>query len=130
MQTYVVISERNKAAVERFVELVWNRGALEFVSELIAEDYVGHAPSSAVPVRGPDGVEARVTACRLAIPDLYVKIDGLTAEADRVAISWRAGGGSDDGRRGSHVLYVGISAVRLLAGRQVEARTVWQQDVR
>jgi predicted ester cyclase len=124
------IGQRNKVAVERFVEVVWNRAAFESLGELIADDYVGHTPLSRVPTRGPTGVQELVGRCRLAIPNLYVKIDSLIAEADQVAISWRAGGSIAHDPPVDGVTYAGISVVRFLAGRQVEARTVWQQSVR
>jgi hypothetical protein len=53
--------------------------------------------------------------------------DGLIAEDDQVAVIWRAAGARRT-RRASPALvrYGGISIVRLLAGKQVECRTVWQ----
>lgn len=121
---------QNKASLLRFVDMVWNRGALEFVDELIAADYVGHHPPGATPVLGPAGVQRRVAECREAMPDLYVKIDGLIAEEDRVAIIWRAAGvcrgDTGAGPPRSPVRYEGLSVVRLLAGKQVESQTIWR----
>jgi hypothetical protein len=124
--------QQNKASLLRFVEMVWNRGALEVVEELIAADYVGYYPASQAPVLGPAGVKRRVVQCRLAVPELYVKIDGLIAEDDRVAIVWRAVGDHRGHATASPprppMRYAGLSVVRLLAGKQVESRTVWQRD--
>lgn len=119
--------QSNNEAIVRFVELALNCGAVEAVDELIAADYVGHWPPSTTPMFGPGGVARRVLECRRAVLDLYVKIDGLIAEDDQVAVIWRAAGA----RRKRHasptlVRYGGISVVRLLAGKQVESRTVWQ----
>lgn len=122
--------QQNKASLRRFIEVVWNRGALDAVDELIAADYVGHCLAGASPVLGPAGVQRRVAACRETVPDLYVKIDGLIAEGDRVAIIWRAAGarrGHTGAGPGAPVRYEGLSVVRLLAGKQVESRTIWQR---
>jgi ketosteroid isomerase-like protein len=123
------ICQRNKESVRRFIELVWNRGAFDSLGELLADDYVGYTPLSSAPVLGRTGVQERVGQCRLAIPDLYVKIDSLIGEADQVALSWRAAGSLARAPSADRLHYAGISVVRFLAGRQVEARTVWQQPV-
>ena len=61
----------------------------------------------------------RVVSCgRHAHPDLYVKIEDQIAEDDRVATRWRATAVSGESRS-----YVGISIVRLLAGKQVDSHT-------
>jgi hypothetical protein len=68
-------------------------------------------------------------ACgRRAHPDLYIKIDDQIAEDDRVATRWRAttiapGGRARTVPAGRTPCYVGISIVRLLAGKQVESHT-------
>jgi hypothetical protein len=124
------VCQRNKDSLERFVELVWNRGAFESLRELIADDYVGYTPLSSAPVLGPGGVEERVGRCRLAIPNLYVKIDNLIGEADQVALSWRAAGSLARAPSADGLRYAGISVVRFLGGRQVQARTVWQRPAR
>ena len=60
-----------------------------------------------------------VSSRRRALPDLHVKIDDQIAEDDRVATCWRA---PHRGQRASASApcYVGISIVRLLAGKQVD----------
>ncbi len=125
------VSRQNKASLVRFVEMVWNRGALEVVNELVAADYVGHCPADPAPVLGPTGVRQRVAECRWAVSDLYVKVDGLIAEEDRVAVAWRAAGARrGDTHAGTPVRYEGLSVVRLLAGKQVESRTIWSRHIK
>jgi ketosteroid isomerase-like protein len=124
------VCHQNKASLVRFVEIVCNRGALELVNDLVAADYIGQWPADPAPVLGPTGVRRRLAECRRALPDLYVKVDALIAEEDRVAIVWRATGGRADTDAGTTVQYEGLSVVRLLAGKLVESRTIWRHDAK
>ena len=109
------VSELNKRKVRLFVELVWNEGRLELIDELIAADYVGRVPCLEIAVLGPPGVRRLVSGRRRAHPDIHVKIEDQIAEDDRVATRWHATDG------GGTPCYVGISIVRLLAGKQVDS---------
>lgn len=112
-------SEINKRKVRLFVEAVWNEGRLELIDELVAADYLGRVPRIDRGVHGPDGVRRLVVCGHRAHPDLYVKIDDQIAEEDRVAVRWRA----TTAPTGRTPCYVGISIIRLLAGKQVESHT-------
>ena len=118
-------SEINKRKVRLFVEAVWNEGHLELIDELVAADYIGRFPQIDGAVHGPEGVRRLVSHGRDAYPDLYVKIEDQIAEDDRVATRWRATAPSGDPR-----CYVGISIVRLLAGKQVDSHTEYADVTR
>ena len=121
-------SELNKRKVRLFVEAVWNEGRLELIDELVAANYLGRVPRIETGVHGPEGVRRLVACGRRAHPDLYVKIDDQIAEDDRVATRWRATTIAPVARAttaptGRTPCYVGISIIRLLAGKQVESHT-------
>jgi predicted ester cyclase len=121
-------SELNKRKVRLFVEAVWNEGRLELIDELVAANYLGRVPHIERGVQGPEGVRRLVACGRRAHPDLYIKIDDQIAEDDRVATRWRATSIASGGRAtaappGRTPCYVGISIIRLLAGKQVESHT-------
>jgi hypothetical protein len=121
-------SELNKRKVRLFVEAVWNEGHLELIDELVAANYLGRVPRIERGVQGPEGVRRLVACGRRAHPDLYIKIDDQIAEDDRVATRWRAttnasGGRVATGPSDRTPCYVGISIIRLLAGKQVESHT-------
>jgi hypothetical protein len=116
-------NELNKRKVRLFVEAVVNEGRLELIDELVAADYVGRLPRIEGGVRGPEGVRGLVALGRRAHPDLYVKIEDLIAEDDRVATRWRA----TMGPAGRAVCYAGISVIRLLAGKQVDSHTEYTE---
>ncbi len=119
------VSERNKRKVQLFVQAVWNEGRLELIDELVAADHLGHVSCLPEPVIGPQGVRRLVASHRRAYPDLYVKIEAQIAEHDLVATRWRATatGSSTRAITGRLRCWAGISVIRLLAGKQVDAHT-------
>ena len=129
------ITELNKRKVQLFVDAVWNGGRLELIDQLVAADYVGHVPFLDPAVMGPDGVRRVVSSHRGAHPDLYIKIEDQIAEEDRVMTSWKATvappdtTATDDSARRAFC-YVGISIIRLLAGKHVESCTEWHRSPR
>ena len=127
------ITDLNKLKVRLFVEAVLNEGRLELIDDLIANDYVGHAPCAETVVIGPPGVRQLVSAYRRAHPGLYLEIEDQIAEEDRVMTSWKATAAApdttatDDPARRTFC-YAGISIIRLLAGKHVESCTEWRRE--
>ena len=119
-------SELNKRKVRLFVEAVVNEGRLELIDELVAADYVGRVPRVESGVHGPEGVRGLMAGGRRAHPGLYIKIEDLIAEDDRVATRWRATMAPE----GRGVSYAGISVIRLLAGKQVDSHTEYTNAAR
>jgi steroid delta-isomerase-like uncharacterized protein len=78
-------SVRNRLAVERYFEEVWNLGKLEVLDELLAPDYVNHSSSIPDGPPGPAGVKPIVLAMRRAFPDLRYRVDQLVVSDDAVA---------------------------------------------
>ena len=122
------VSELNKLKVRLFVEAVVNEGRLELISDLVAADYRGFVPWAEAEVIGPEGLRRLVTGRRRAHPGLYVKIEDQIAEDDRVVTRWlataMAPGRRAAGARGRRVpCCMGISIIRLLAGKQVDSYT-------
>ena len=97
----------NKALVRSLFEAI-NAGNLARIYEVFAADFVDRSTAEQVP--GPDGVQQYFTRLRAALPDLYITIDDLIAEDEKVVVrtTWRG-------------TYEGSSS----AGRQV-ARTMIQ----
>lgn len=124
------VTERNKSKVELFIQAVWNEGRLELIDDLVADDHLGHVWCFPEPVTGPQGVRQLVSSQRRAYPDLYIKIEDQIAEDDLVVTRWRAtatapGAGGSNGCLRS---WSGISVIRMLAGKQVDAHTALAQD--
>ncbi len=118
------VSELNKRKVRLFVEAVWNQGQLELIDELVAADHLGHVSCLREPVVGPDGVRRLVASRRRACPDLYVKIEDQIAEDDLVVMRWRVIATTPEtSPTGCPECWSGISVIRLLAGKLVDAHT-------
>src|SRR3954467_4229216 len=83
------MSEANKALIRRFYDHVWNKAEYWAADDLVAPDYVRHAPQ---PIRGRDGIREIVEQVRAAFPDLFITIEDLISEGDRVAVRWHAYG--------------------------------------
>jgi predicted SnoaL-like aldol condensation-catalyzing enzyme len=113
------MSEHNKAIMRRFFHEVWSQGNLALVDELLARDWVGHAPPSELD--GPAELKRFIAAQRLACPDLQVTVEDQVAEGDRVATRWTAraapGRLGAEGRPGQ---WSGITWARLADGRMIE----------
>ncbi len=115
------VTERNKSKVQLFIQAVWNEGRLELIDELVAADHLERLWCLPEPVIGPQGVRRLVSIHRRAYPDLYIKIEDQIAEHDLVAMRWRAT--ATRSTTGRVRCWVGISVIRLLAGKQVDAHT-------
>jgi len=77
-------SEENKAIARRWSEELWSKGELAIADEIVAPNYVRHDPGDPFEVEGPEGVKRLVGGARALMPDLYITIDDVIAEGDKV----------------------------------------------
>lgn len=78
------LAQSNKDIARRFLEEIWNKGDIAAANELIAEDFINHAPGRGVP---PDreGLKQEVNGLLAAFSAPFT-IDDLIAEGDKVVI--------------------------------------------
>jgi predicted SnoaL-like aldol condensation-catalyzing enzyme len=124
----MTVCQVNKNKVWQFFDEVVNQGRLELVDGLVANDFIGTVGCFASVVTGPDGVRRFVAERRIACPELYLKIEDQIAEDDRVVTRWRAFGAETGpslapGSSAVATECAGITIIRLLAGKQVDAHT-------
>jgi steroid delta-isomerase-like uncharacterized protein len=116
--------EENKAIVLRwFAEL--DRGNLDIVDELIADDYVDHNPALPNLPSGREGVRQYVRILKSAFPDANHTVEDVIAEADKVMTRVTARGtflGECIGYRanGNVIEISGIAVHRIANGRLAE----------
>lgn len=82
-------AERNKAIIRQWVEQGWNKGDFSSVNGLYAADYAFNNPS--VPPdfpKGPQAIVAVVSMYRAACNDLYMSVEELVAEGEKVSWRW------------------------------------------
>lgn len=84
--------EQNKKILNRFWEEVWDQGKLDVVDEIFHDNFVDHGLAPGLTKQGPEGAKEAVLQFRTGIPDLYLKVDHMVAEGDKVMTRWEAGG--------------------------------------
>ena len=110
--------------VRQLFEQVWNRGRLELLEAIAAEELVLHAGRNAV--SGRTTLRTIIGDFLTGFPDVKHRIEDLVIEGDRVVTRWRGIGhhrGSYDGiaPTGREIDYTGITIFRIAEGRIAEA---------
>lgn len=117
--------EQNKALIRRFCEEVWNKGNLDVMGEIFADDYVRHDLRPGSPPSGPEGQKRIAADFRGAFPDLRMNIDLMVAEDDMVVVRWTTEG-TNTGQwgkvapTGKHARFSGVNIFRIRNGKVVE----------
>jgi steroid delta-isomerase-like uncharacterized protein len=83
--------EESKALVQRFYDEGWNANNLDVYEELVTEDFVDHQALPGLPP-GREGFKALNVMFRSAFPDVWVNVEALAAEGDKVAARWTSTG--------------------------------------
>ena len=81
------MSEENKQLVRRWFEEVWNKGSVDAIDEMFAEDGIAHGLSDdpSNPIKGPTGFKPFHTVFREAFPNMMITVEDTIAEDDKVA---------------------------------------------
>ena len=124
-------TEENKRISWRLQEDVFGQGKPEMVEELLAPDYVSHAPGDPELGREPEAIKDIVRAYHSAFPDITFTVEKQVAEGDMVVTRWMARGThlgefmgvAPSGRR---IEVSGMSMDRILGGRIVENWNNWE----
>jgi len=81
----------NVALINRFYDEGWNANNLDVYDELVTEDFLDH---QAIPgmEAGRAGFRFLNVMFRAAFPDVWVTVDGIVAEDDKVSCRWTSTG--------------------------------------
>jgi steroid delta-isomerase-like uncharacterized protein len=84
--------EANRELFQRYFDEVTNKGNLELVDEMFAQDYVHHDPANPDPkgVVGTEDVKRHLQELLDAFPDTQFTVDGMVAEGDDICVRWTA----------------------------------------
>jgi steroid delta-isomerase-like uncharacterized protein len=120
------MSEENKALVRRLVVEVWNAGDLDAIDELLASEWVGHAPATPEEPLGLEGFRRFVEMYRNAFPDIRFTVEDQVAEVDMVVTRWSAVGTHQGDLMGippsgKRAEVTGITVERFSGGKFVES---------
>lgn len=116
-------TEDNKALVRRFYEEI-DKGNIDAMDELVAEDYVDHSPPPFPVPRGREGVKAAFKIFWEATPGRHV-VEDQVAEGDKVVTRLTAYGRHEGDlpgipRTGNEMEMSATVIHRIAAGRLVE----------
>jgi len=120
------MSEHNKTLMRRAVEEVWNQGNVDILEELVASDFIIHAPQAEI--HGREGAKQYLAMLRGGFPDIHFTIEDQFADGDRVMTRWTARGthkGAFQGIPPTHkqIRLAGTDIVRIANGKVVECWT-------
>ena len=114
-----------KALLYRITEEIWNKGRLELIDELIAEDLIDNVTRPGVEGSGRERYRASVVQIRTAFPDYHESVDLAVAEGD-IVVSFASIAGTQTGElygmppSGRQMAVRTIGALRIKEGRAVE----------
>jgi steroid delta-isomerase-like uncharacterized protein len=127
--------DENKAIVRRILTEFWQRGNVQVLDELLADDCVNYEQSTSE-LRGKKACKEWANGVRLAnlqgFPDLEIRAEDFVAEGDKVAKRWVFSGthtGEYSGipPTGKGATMRGITLYRLAGGKVKEI--YWNYDV-
>ena len=81
-------AEANKVVIRRLFEDVFNRGDVDVIDEIVAEEVIGHDATSNEPKHGRASVKQVAILFRTAFPGAYYPLADLIAEDDKVVARW------------------------------------------
>lgn len=115
--------------IERYSEEVMNKGNLDAVDELLADDYVHHTPPPGMePTR--EGFKGFVAAAHAGLRDLTLTTDDILVQGDKVVQRW-TNTGVHEGEfmgvpgTGNEVEFSGISIYTVREGQIIEDWTLF-----
>ncbi len=117
-------TEENKALIRRFYEEVFNKRNLAALAEFYASDHIDHTLPPGLPV-GPEGTRQAIAVMLAGLPDLYITIEDMIAEGDKVVTRFTTHG-TQQGTLGSipptgkQVAVSTIEITRIADGKIVE----------
>jgi steroid delta-isomerase-like uncharacterized protein len=125
-------AEENKAVVRRINEEVWNKGDLDVIDELIADEAVVTVIGAPEQIRGPRGFREFVAMYRTAFPDLRLTVDEQVGEGEIVVTRWTATGTHEGDlmgipATGKQATTAGININRISGGKLVQGWGLFDQ---
>lgn len=125
-------TQQNMAIIRKSITEMYNKGNISAIDQFLTSDYVGHALGSGMTISGVPAVKETVAKSRAAFPDLYLTVENMVAEGDRVVVQWMARG-THKGEylgiapSGKSINIGGLTMYRLAGGKIAEAWSGWDQ---
>ena len=84
-------AQTNRALIKRFYDEGWNANNLAVYEELVTDNFVDHQTLPGLPA-GREGFKMLNVMFRSAFPDVWVTVDQIVADDDKVACRWTSTG--------------------------------------
>lgn len=126
----VSIEEANKALMRDYLENFWNQGNTAAADRFVDPNVVLHDVLRQGQASGLEGLKQKMLALRKAMPDMYVKVEDMFAEGDKVTIRYTAYGThrrTFQGIPATHKRWKldAIAIARIVNGKMVEG---WEES--
>jgi steroid delta-isomerase-like uncharacterized protein len=123
------MSEENIATSRRGIEETFNRGNLDVIDEISADNFVDHDPL--LGDQDKDALKETIAGYREAFPDIHITVEDIFAAGDKVVMRWSGEGTFENefmglqptGQKGDPVR--GISIDRFEGGKIAESWGQW-----
>ena len=117
------VKVRNIKLIHTVFSEIWNKGNVDLIDDLFADDFVGHFPGETL--HGRRALVNQVNAHRSSFPDWTEEVEDTIADQDRVVVRFRSRGtnlGEFLGKppTGNHVEISEVAIFRLSNGKIVE----------
>ena len=109
-------TDDHKAIARRLLEELWSTDDVGLADELFTANFLHHNAAEGTP-RHPEGQKQFIPAIPAMAPGLWITVDDLIAEGDRVAARWT---GTYTGTDDAPVSYPGVDIMRFEGGRIAE----------
>jgi predicted ester cyclase len=125
--------ERNVEVMRRWFDDVWNRGRVETIYELLAENFTGYGQDApGVTIHGPEGFVALYKRLGSAFSDFKFIVEDAFGVGDKVTVRWsttmtHTGDFLDMAATHRAVRITGITIARFEGDMCVEAWDNWDQ---
>jgi steroid delta-isomerase-like uncharacterized protein len=121
------MSEQNKALDSRLIAEVWNKGKMEVVDAIFAEDYINRTPQRELPANR-EGIKLMISGFRAAFPDVKMSVEDVIAAGDKIVTRWimsgtHTGHGFGIPPTNKIVQIMGVGIHRYASGKVVESWT-------
>lgn len=80
------MEDANRNAVRRFYEEVMNKGSLDLLDDILAEDFEDHGETLFGSSSGRNTLKNGIMATRMIFPNLTVHTDDMIADGDMVGV--------------------------------------------
>ena len=126
-------SQQNMALVHRAISETYNKGNISAIDGLFATRCIGHSLGDGETISGIEAFKDAVIKARTGFPDLYLTINDMVVEQDKVVAYWTARGTHKGEYRSvaptsKPFTVSGLTMYRIVDGKIAETWSAWDRS--